>query len=268
MQTPPSLAAALTQAQNDIGALNARVHRLTQRLYCGDASQRLAAAGRQPTMQLAFPSQFGEDLFLWDTFAGQLDGFFIEVGAFDGVSYSVTYALEAFGWKGLLIEAIPDRFEQCRRNRPGSRVVNSALGPRGAKGTIEFTIVEDSLGGMLSYSKATPHHMRSVETIQAKRRKVTVPFTSMDELLKEHSGSIDVAVIDVEGVELEVLNGFDLLKHKPKVLVLEDNARGQDPALAGYMSTLPYTFIGWVGVNRAYVRSDLSELIGRAQRAL
>lgn len=268
MSQQPSIAAVLAQVQAELAATSTRVQRLTQRLYCGDASRRLAAAGRAPTLPLAFPSQFGEDLFLWDTFEGQLDGFFIEVGAFDGVNYSVTYALEAFGWKGLLIEAIPERFQQCQKARPNSRVVHAALGPRGAKGTIDFTIVDDVLGGMMSYSKSTPHHMRAVDQLQKGRRKVTVPLTSMDELLKDHAGPIDLAVIDVEGVELEVLNGFDLLKHKPKVLILEDNARGADPALAGYMSTLPYTFIGWVGVNRAYVRTDLSELISRAQKAL
>ena len=58
--------------------------------------------------RLEFRSQFGEDALLWDFFAGQLDGFFIEVGAFDGYNYSVSYAFECIGWDGLLIEAHPD----------------------------------------------------------------------------------------------------------------------------------------------------------------
>jgi hypothetical protein len=50
-----------------------------------------------------FRSQCGEDALIWDAFNGQLDGFYIEVGAFNGYDFSVTYALDCIGWNGLLI---------------------------------------------------------------------------------------------------------------------------------------------------------------------
>src|SRR3954467_449899 len=82
--------------------------RLKRRVSCLEATMKLLSLGRKPALPtLEFRSQFGEDSMLWALFAGQLDGFFIEVGAFDGYDCSVTYALEAIGWKGLLVEPIP-----------------------------------------------------------------------------------------------------------------------------------------------------------------
>ena len=52
------------------------------------------------------------------------DGFFIEAGANDGLTQSNTYWLERFrGWRGLLVEGLPDLAAACRRNRPRSRTV-------------------------------------------------------------------------------------------------------------------------------------------------
>jgi len=56
------------------------------------------------------------------------EGFFVEAGANDGVSQSNTLYFERYmGWRGLLIEAIPELADQCRRNRPRCIVENCAL---------------------------------------------------------------------------------------------------------------------------------------------
>ena len=214
-------------------------------------------------MPIEFRSQFTEDVWIWDVLGNQTEGFFIEVGAFDGYHFSVTYALEAIGWNGLLIEGLPARAEACRARRPHSRVVHAALGRRGSSGTTTFTAVEDSYGGMLSYAHGNTEHARQMASAKFGMRKVEVPLTTMDDLLADHTGPIDAAVIDVEGGELEVLNGFDLDRFKPRVLLLEDNSRGMNTALANYMSTKPYIFAGWLEVNRLYVRADEERLLDR-----
>src|SRR5919198_879458 len=54
-------------------------------------------------------------------------GIFVELGAFDGLNQSNTAWLEAKrGWRGILIEPIPEAYEQCVRNRPRATVVNCA----------------------------------------------------------------------------------------------------------------------------------------------
>lgn len=262
-----SIEAAFQQMRLAMASIYHSLTRTRQKVYALEASNSLAAAGRKAAMPVEFRAQFGEDLLIYDLFDGKLDGFFIEVGAFDGYNYSVTYALEAMGWKGLLIEAIPDRAKECKERRKNSRVVNAALSRRGSTGETSFTITTDQYGGMLSYHTTTQQHLN--DTQRAAKTVVTVPLTTMDDLLKDGvppPGEIDVASIDVEGGELALLQGFDLHKHRPKVLLLEDNSRGADTSLREYMSTQPYVMCGWLEVNAVFVRADLTEMQKKVTR--
>lgn len=263
---PPPIDRQIQEIHGLLSQLNLRDHLITQRIAAIEARERLREIGRPPTMPIEFRAQSGEDAVIWDLLGGQTEGFFIEVGAFDGYHFSVTYALEAIGWKGLLIEAIPERAEQCKARRPNSRVVNAALSRRGSTGTATFNITEDQYGGMLSYLNADKQYLNEMGIADMPKRQVTVPLTTMDDLLAGHTGPIDVASIDVEGGEVQLLQGFDLLKWKPRVLLLEDNSRGRNPALAEYMKTQPYTQIAWLEFNRVYIRADETEILRRHRR--
>ena len=216
-QVTPQLLAGITQVIQGQGE-ELIINR--QRIAALEARQQLTDQGRKPRMKVEFRSQFGEDLWIWDVLGWQTEGFFIEVGAFDGYHYSVTYALEAIGWNGLLIEALPGAYEKCKERRSHSRVVNAALGRRGASGTVRFVNVQDQYGGMLSYAEAKSDHARAVEG-KFKMSTIEAQLTSMDELLKDHSGPIDVASIDVEGAEFEVLAGAKDMLASTRSLVVE-----------------------------------------------
>ena len=55
-------------------------------------------------------------------------GFFIEAGAFDGISYSNTFYLaKKLNWTGILIEPIFEKYLSCIKNRKDSIVINSLL---------------------------------------------------------------------------------------------------------------------------------------------
>lgn len=261
------------QAQNPLAPIQQHLDYLTEQLLL--TKQRVAALeaeallrdeGRKPAYPVEFRSQFGEDLWIWDVLGRPTSGFFIEAGAFDGYHFSATYGLEATGWTGLLVEALPGRFEQCKSRRPRSRVVHSALVRRNAPASVKFVDVQDQYGGMLSYVQAPTEHSRDIEKSKLRTSTIEVPATTLNELLKDHTGPIDAAVIDVEGAELHVLDGFDLHRFKPRVLLLEENSRGRDQALAQYMATQPYVSAGWVGVNMAFVRADQEALLERLRR--
>lgn len=239
--------------------LSAAVRRSEQRISALEAVNILAAQGRKPRMPVEFRAQFNEDVWLWELFNRRTDGFFIEVGAFDGYNYSLSYVFECVGWTGLLVEAIPSKYQLCAQRRTASRVVHAALGRRNAPSTAQFTLVDDPYGGMLSFNATTREHLSKIGP-RFRTEKVTVPQTTMNALLADHTGDIDFASIDVEGGELDLLDGFDLLKHRPKVLLIEDNERGADPAIGQFMAAMPYTFCDWLGHNRVYIRSDLTDL--------
>ncbi len=247
-----------------------RSMKMHKRLCALEAERMVRARGGQVATPIEFRSQFGEDAAIWDllspeVLAGKPQGLIIEVGAFDGETFSASAGLEQAGWKCLLIEAIPQRFEQCVRNRPKATVVHAALGRPGAGERAEFTVVEDHWGGMLSYLNTDELHRATIASNKQKSTQVSVPQTTMNALLERQPAGteVDAAIIDVEGGEVPLLEGFDLQRWKPKVLVLEDNAKREGTAVDIYMRAQPYALVGFIAVNRVYVRADLQHCKAR-----
>ena len=54
-------------------------------------------------------------------------------------------------------------------------------------------------------------------------RVVRVPLRSLNELLHGLTEKVDFVSLDVEGMELEVLQGFDIEKWHPDVMLVESN---------------------------------------------
>jgi FkbM family methyltransferase len=246
------------------------VRSLRQRVLPLDAEKRLRDQGRAPRMPIEFRAQFAEDIALHSLLGDTPDGIIIEVGAFDGKTLSVSYALDAIGWDCLLIEAIPDRHAQCVNNRPHARVVHAALSHDDAPAELEFTITDDHFGGMLSYLTTDADHLAAIKDNKNPTRQVRVPVTTMNALLEGETRPIAAASIDVEGGEVDLLKGFDLARHRPRILIIEDNTRSKPgPAKVSpverYMLTQPYTYVGFIGCNRLYIRADLTDLIARAR---
>jgi FkbM family methyltransferase len=248
-----------------LGGVWSRLVRLDQRLSRLEALDTLRAQGRQPRLPLEFRAQYGEDVAAFGLLGRKLDGFFIEVGAYDGYQFSATYALEALGWSGLLVEALPERAEACRQRRPFSRVVHAALGPEGSTGTTSFQAVDDDYAGMLSSRSIRPEQAEIVRAQQHPTRQISVPFTSLNALLANHTGPIDLAILDVEGGELDLLRGFDLARFRPTVLMIEDNSRQADSEVARHMARFPYVQWGNIDVNRVYIRADDAETLRRGR---
>jgi FkbM family methyltransferase len=227
------------------------------------AESALRKIGSEPSMPMEFTSQFGEDVLAWNLLGQPTSGFFIEAGAFDGYHYSVTYPFEAAGWRGLLVEAIPDRARQCAQLRKGSHVVNAALAQRGCTGNAEFWVVDDQYGGIFSYSKSTPEHLQRVAKLP--KRPVSVPLKCLDELLADHHGEVDLMVLDVEGAELDALAGFDLKRFRPRMMLIEDNSLGRNPALNNFFQAQPYISVGRLNVNQIFIRNDQAEILDRVK---
>lgn len=261
---PMTLSNELQRQRLQIDQMLNYMHSMAARLSAQEALSVLAQRGRKPQLEVKFRSQFGEDQWLWNLFHDQADGFFIEVGAFDGRTLSVSWLFEAIGWKGLLIEPIPARYEQCKACRPNSRVVNAAVSKKGSSGTATFEVLEsagDDFTELMSYYKATPKHYQ--QTANAKHKKITVPLTCMNDVLGDISHAIDFAVIDVEGHEMDLFDGFDLDKYRPRAMVVEDNQEGKDTSIPKLMAKHGYRDLGWLAVNRLYIREDDTALLNK-----
>jgi FkbM family methyltransferase len=160
-------------------------------------------------------SQWGEDRLVWEYFGRKPRGFFAEIGANDPQTGSQTFLLEQNGWEGLLVEPQPDCCKRLRALRPKSKVIQAACGAPGQRGTADFHVA--SADSRSSLKKDTRD--KSVQFTGVSK----VEVMTLNEILEQAgSPALDFLSIDVEGAELEVLQGLDLRRHRPALIVVED----------------------------------------------
>jgi hypothetical protein len=205
----------------------------------------LNAVGHEAVGQV---SQYGQDVYIIENvFKRKRNGFFLEIGAGDGLWISNTLKLEReFGWKGILVEP-SSAFERLVKNRPNCICDNSciasvrkrvtlfeifdrgqaAIDKAAAENTLLSTVREGTFVG-------NPDQMNSYwGRVQACCVKKTVPLV---EVLRKNKAPrvIDYFSLDVEGYEYEILESFPFqeytflclsIERAPKVLqeLLADN---------------------------------------------
>lgn len=153
------------------------------------------------------------DFKLDKLFNYKTNGFFIELGANDGLFQSNTAFFEKFrNWSGILIEPSKKGFELCKKNRSNSLCLNYACVSKNYE-------QEYILGDFKDI-----HPMSSINGLRLKRKKmVKVPAITLDKILDKHlqNNQIDFLSLDVEGYELNVLKGISFDKYRPKYILIE-----------------------------------------------
>jgi len=187
-------------------------------------------------------SQFGEDILLWKQFKGKSNGFFVEAGANHPTLNSQSYLFEKRGWNGILVEPLAPNCELLRSQRPGSRIFQCALGAPEQRGRARFTVAagNDGLSAFVLNSNDTAERVEMVEV------------RTLDDILAEAGNPpLDFLSLDVEGAELQVLKGFNLVKHRPSILLIEDHL--QTLWLHWYLKERGYRLVKRTGCNSWYV---------------
>jgi FkbM family methyltransferase len=158
------------------------------------------------------------------------EGVFVEAGAHDGLTQSNTAMLELhMGWRGLLIEPIPDLARACRANRPGSVVEEAALvaadfGSHRIRMTYcnRSSIVESGRGSPAADAEWVERCRRLPDQTEVQPYSLLVPARTLSGLLDQHGlAHVDFLSLDVEGYEAEALRGVDFERHRPTLLLIE-----------------------------------------------
>lgn len=160
------------------------------------------------------------------------DGTFVEIGAYDGISWSNTFGLLVSGWKGVYFEPVPEYFARCTRNLEQFKnkiIINEAVGSY--EGDVELF-----LGEAITTTKESIvddyNNVDYFKGILNKDRKITSKINTLNnQLEKLKLESIDVMSIDVEGAEIDVLNGFDIQKWRPTLVIIEMNEEDENEIL-------------------------------------
>jgi FkbM family methyltransferase len=160
----------------------------------------------QPT----YYSQINQDANILSFYNYKPDGFFVDIGAYDGIALSNTYVLESsYNWKGICVEPIPAQFNKLVMNRPNSFCCPNAVYNCSGK-TLDFDVAHD---GMLSgISSHILHHKTAVD-----ENKTTIQIVSitLNDLLEKYNAPdfIEYLSLDTEGSELEILQSVDMSKY-------------------------------------------------------
>lgn len=205
-------------------------------------------------MTWRFFGQNGEDYLLCHFFGFKKDGFFLDIGAHDGVALSNTKSFEEQGWTGICVEPIPQVFAACREAR--KRVVNAAC-VGGPQRDVELRVDRSGLfAGVRTDEDHAARLYREWEDGDPGFETIAVPAMRAAELITPDDPAIDFASIDVEGSEIDVLEGLDLTKNRPRVLLLEALTDADREALDAYLSDFGYRRARSVYWNHFYVTNE------------
>jgi FkbM family methyltransferase len=206
-------------------------------------------------LRAIFPGDV-EDALKSEFFSAAPAGFFVDVGANAPKDGSQSYAFEQQGWDGVLVEPQPDLAERLRRERRAKVFAVACSTPANAGKTLTLY-----LAGIQS-SLAPDFYAAGMQ----RAGTVAVPVMTLDQLLTEAGAPapLDFVSIDVEGHDIEVLDGFDLARWRPRLLLIEDVV--QNLRLHRYLTGRGYRWFRRTGINSWYVPANAPERVSLAGR--
>lgn len=146
---------------------------------------------------------------------------------------------------GLLIELNPELCSLLEDHRPNSRTIKAALGSPDQVG--EFKV---SLAEVCGHTTLEP-----IGDKQQPGSTRTVQVRTLDSILAESGlARIDFLSIDVEGMELNVMRGFDLCKRHPQLILIEDEF--ENYSKHEHLVACGYKLVRRTSYNNWYVPKD------------
>ncbi len=153
----------------------------------------------------------------------RFQGKLLDIGAYDGVTFSNTFALLEKGWQGVLIEASPTVFTALLRNVKGKNVqlCNSCIVTEPVMGMIDFydcgdAVATNDVDHMRKWSNAVTFD------------KIQVMPVHYNGILSIYGKDFDMVDIDIEGKSAELfLLIFPLMPDVDLWVVEHDDRKGE-----------------------------------------
>lgn len=204
-----------------------------------------------------FYSQYAQDEFIYNTFFKDKKetGFFLEIGADDGIRFSnCKFYEETLNWKGIAIEAREAAYNKLVKNRNCICLNNCLSDVEEETDFLELKGYGIGLSGIVN--KYDPRHVqrikKEVRNVKHEDRSVikvkTVKLSSI--LEKYNIVNIDFLSIDTEGSELDILKVLDFNKYNINVITIEDNYN--DPKLMTFFKDRGYEFIKQIKCDKIF----------------
>ncbi|MFC4211324.1 FkbM family methyltransferase [Pedobacter lithocola] len=179
-------------------------------------------------MRKKYYSQSGQDEYLnKEIFKNKTKGFFLDIGANDGVTFSNTYFFEKnLDWKGISIEPLSSSFEKLALNRKSLNIHGCVADFNGEGIFYEITGYAEMLSGLKS--KYDSRHLKRIENELEEHggtlNEINVQCYILNEILENNSvKKVDYLSIDIEGGELDVLKTIDFNNIDIHAISVENN---------------------------------------------
>lgn len=165
-------------------------------------------------------SQYGQDWFVESLIGPKIgEGYFIELGAIDGIQNSNTYYFEkVLKWNGIVAEPAKKWHKKIAQNR--NCIIETKCVYNSSDKKMDFIETGQWPGGnTLSLHKYDDGKKRDVNS------NYLVETITLNDMLRIHNAPnyIDFISIDTEGSEFEILNSFDFNETKFGLILVEHN---------------------------------------------
>lgn len=196
-----------------------------------------------------------EDIRLWRALKYYENGFYIDVGANEPVSDSVTKAFYEHGWTGINIEPLQVYHEALCQDRPKD---------------INLQCVAGETAEALTFYAIAGTGMSTLEPSVAKERleagmdvrSQTVQSRTLSSICEEHvKGPIHFLKVDVEGHEETVLRGMDFTQWRPWIILVE-TPWTRDQTWEQLLIDASYRPVLFDGLNTFYLAEEQLHLKG------
>ena len=204
-----------------------------------------------------FASQSGQDKIIKNSFfRSKKNGYFVEIGAFDGVLGSNCIHFEkSMKWEGIAIEPSKKQFEKLSKNR-NCKVLNEAISS--TEKDVEFIEVVEGLTQMSRINDEDNSANMTIENDErSKINKIKIKTSTFQNNIPNRE--IDYLSVDIEGSELEVLKSINFKNYIIKVISVENN----NPEKINFNSFLNennFSFFDRVGQDEIFYNNNFFKL--------
>jgi len=200
------------------------------------------------------------------------NGFYVDVGANDGRSVSNTYDLEKTkNWGGILIEPIMHVHFRSRqiRSLEKNKFVNCALVSQDYQGETIKLFYSGLMTVMAEGSEFKPKNWANVGSQFLSRGEIVQTTWSsartLDSVLSEFNAPrrIDLLSIDVEGSEMQVLNGTNFSKYVFEYILIETDVNSK---AFKFLTQKGYHYLESVNQNILFAHQSLLDSLSKLER--
>lgn len=176
-------------------------------------------------------SEAGQDFFALENTGYKEYGFFVDIGAADGITGSNTFILEKFyKWHGVCVDPNPVFLQSLQNVRDAHVSTLCVYSETGKILPFKFCSDENQFYGW-NFRSGLENHLDSIDyNVNKSFSTINVLTISLNDLLDLYSApeSIDYISLDTEGSEYEILKSFDFEKYNVKCFTVEhDNGENQ-----------------------------------------